>query len=200
VNLKFPFWENKFITYCIKQPKGVFMNISKALLSIVIVGFSCVGHSHSNNDGNLKRIQLSATLLNEKGEVFCDSLWSLRILQRPELCKAVLKIENRIVQELMNKGPGYDILRPEYIAASEELCSSLIYNFATAKAKNCWSTALSKVSAFDDIAKSEFSTVDLHLKDLYEKKSAYCKALRNESCVNFQNSFLQVITELNKEN
>ncbi|QLY24628.1 hypothetical protein [Bdellovibrio sp. KM01] len=176
------------------------MKFSKMLLSLAIISFSGLASAQSEGNGSLQRVQLSASLLNEKGEAFCNSLWSFRVSGRPELCKAVLKIENRIILELMNKGPGYDILRAEYIDASEKLCSSLIYNFATAKAKGCWNVALSKVSSFDDLAKSEISTVDLHLKDLEEKKSAYCRALHSESCVSLQNSFLQVITELAKVN
>ncbi len=176
------------------------MKLSKASLVIVLVSLSCLSFAQADNGRSLKRVQLAASLLAEKGDVYCDSLWSFRVPERPELCKAALKIESRIIVELMNKGPGYDILRPEYIQASEKFCRSLIYNFANAKAQGCWDTALSKVAAFDDIAKSEFSTGDLHQKNIYEKKSAYCRALRNESCVNFQNSFLQVITELIKAN
>jgi hypothetical protein len=170
------------------------MNPKNVILAI-LVSLSAISAKAANGDIKQQRVQLVASFLQDKGEEFCDAIGSSRnhvTIQRTPTCLEFLKVEQRTIVELVNSGPGYDILRGMLLDRGLKTCDAQGPTIA------CWEMIQSKVAAYDAIAAANYQVIDILIGNFNDKANAYGRALYSTSFVPSQKAFVQLVTELAK--
>ncbi len=171
---------------------------TKNVILAIMISLSAISAKAAATDIKQQRVQLVASFLKEKNQEYCKLLPDRFRWESHPTCLEYSKVEQRTITEILNKGPGYDILRSMLLDRGQKACNNQLSTRYSYASDTCWEMIQSKVAAFDALAAGNIQVVDILIENFNDKATAYKQANYSEAFADSQKSFVQLVIELAK--